>query len=163
MIRLAMFALAIVAVLLVVRVALDAGRNAAGSMRARRGATEPTGSRRWDPRADQVRRQLKGVRQPDEPREEMVAWVASHDGVEAYVEPKTMMSPLTVVFVDGDGEWKRFALAEDRFLRALAKERGIEVFDASRVGYPPRMRRGRREPEGPDGPDPDELDDPGQG
>lgn len=147
MIRLLMLVLAMVVVLLAIRVALDAGRSAAGSMRARRRSARPSGAREWDRKTDQVRRQLKGAARSDEPREEMVAWVASHDGVEAYVEPKTMMSPLTVVFIDGDGEWKRFALSEDRFLRALAKERGIEVFDASRVGYPPRMRRGRREGE----------------
>jgi hypothetical protein len=75
----------------------------------------------------------------------MTAWLDDHAGVEAYVEPKTMMSPLSVVFVDGDGEWKRFALAEDRYLRTLAKDRGIQVFDAGRVGYPPRMRRGGRD------------------
>jgi hypothetical protein len=141
--RLAFFVVLVALVLLAFRVAMEAGRGMTESMRARRRAGRPTGTREWDRRTDQVKRQLKGVPTPDEPRAEMVSWVESHAGVEAYVEPKTMMSPLSVVFVDGDGEWKRFPLAEDRFLRALAKERGIQVFDASRVGYPPRMRRGR--------------------
>ena len=144
MIRLVFYVFVIAVVVLAIRVALDAGRAAAGSVRARRRSAEPTGSREWDRRTDQVKRQLKHVPAPDEPREEMVAWVASHTGVEAYVEPKTMMSPLSVVFIDADGAWKRFPLAEDRFLRALAKERGIQVFDASRTGYPPRMRRGHQ-------------------
>jgi hypothetical protein len=143
--RLLFFVFVIAVVLLAIRVALDAGRAAIGSLRDRTRAGRPTGSREWISRTGQVKRQLKGVSTPDEPREEIVAWIGSHTGVEAYVEPKTMMSPLSVVFVDAAGEWKRFALAEDRFLRALAKERGIQVFDASRVGSPPRRRRGRRD------------------
>jgi hypothetical protein len=64
-----------------------------------------------------------------------------HEGVEAFAEPKTVMHPLSVVFVDGEGEAKRFELKEDAYLRELAKKRGMRVFDASRVGYPDRMRR----------------------
>jgi hypothetical protein len=143
MIRLVFLVFIVAVVVLAIRVVLDAGRAAAGSMRARRRGGQPTGTHEWDSRTDQVKRQLKGVPAPDEPRADMVAWVESHTGVEAYTEPKTMMSPLSVVLVDADGEWKRFPLAEDRFLRALAKDRGVHVFDASRVGYPPRMRRGR--------------------
>jgi hypothetical protein len=143
MFRLAFLVVLVAVVLLAFRVAFDAGRAMTGSLRARRRAARPQGTREWDRRTDQVKRQLKGVATRDEPREEMIAWVEAHAGVEAYVEPKTMMSPLSVVFVDGDGAWKRFPLAEDRFLRALAKDRGIPVFDASRVGYPPRMRRER--------------------
>jgi hypothetical protein len=147
-IRLVFVVFVVAVIALAIRVVLDAGKAAAGAARARRRAGRPAGTHEWDRRTDQVKRQLKGVPAPDEPREEIVSWVASHTGVEAYVEPKTMMSPLSVVFVDTDGEWKRFPLAEDRFLRALAKERGIQVFDASRTGYPPRMRRGRRDDTG---------------
>jgi hypothetical protein len=53
------------------------------------------------------------------------------------------MHPLSVVLVDADGQWGRFELKEDAFLRDLARERHVPVFDASRVGYPPRMRRRR--------------------
>jgi hypothetical protein len=45
------------------------------------------------------------------------------------------------VFVAGDGEWKRFELGDDRFVRELASQRRMPVFDASRTGYPERMRR----------------------
>ena len=143
MIRLLFYAFVVAVILLAIRVALDAGRAAAGSIRQRRRDGSPKGTHEWDRRTDQVKRQLKGVPTPDEPRDGMVAWLDEHVGVEAYVEPKTMMSPLSVVFVDAAGEWKRFALAEDRYLRTLAKERGFQVFDAARVGYPPRMRRSR--------------------
>ena len=145
MIRLVFLILFVAVIALAIRVVLDTGRAAAGSMRERRRAGRPAGTHEWGSRTDQVKRQLKGVPAPDEPRSEMTAWLDEHAGVEAYVEPKTMMSPLSVVFVDGDGDWKRFPLAEDRYLRTLAKDRGIQVFDAGRVGYPPRMRRGGRD------------------
>jgi len=143
MIRFVALVMIALVVLLAARMIMERTRSVVGRGMARRGAARPPGSREWDRRSDQVRRQLKGVSGPDEPREEIVAWVESHRGVEAYVEPKTMMSSLTVVLIDADGEWRRFPLREDRFLRLLAKERGVTVFDASRSGYPPRMRRDR--------------------
>jgi hypothetical protein len=104
------------------------------------GADRP-GAYDWDRRTDQLKREVKGIGGPSEERAEIVAWIDAHAGVEAYVEPKTVVSPLSVVFVDADGEWRRFELAEDRFLKELARERQIKVMDATRVGYPPRMRR----------------------
>ncbi len=59
------------------------------------------------------------------------------------MEPKTVMNPLSVVLVDGEGEWRRFELREDASLRELARERGLRVIDAARFGYPDRMRRPR--------------------
>ena len=144
MFRLMALVVVVVLALLAIRMAVDLGRSAAARSNARWRAARPSGSHAWERRTDQVRRQLRGASGPDEPREDLVAFVESHPGVEAYVEPKTMMSPMSVVLIDADGKWRRFPLRDDRFLRALAKERGVPVFDASRVGYPPRMRRGRR-------------------
>jgi hypothetical protein len=104
------------------------------------GASRP-GAYEWDRRLDQAARRLKGVAGPTEYRDRIAEWLNLHDGVEAYVEPKTVMHPLSVVFVDGEGEAKRFELKEDAYLRELANERGMRVLDASRVGYPERMRR----------------------
>ena len=53
-----------------------------------------------------------------------------------------MVSPRSVVLVDGAGEWRRFPLSEDSVLRRAGGERGIPISDASRTGYPSRMRRG---------------------
>jgi hypothetical protein len=103
------------------------------------GGTRP-GAYEWDSRADQAIRQLKRVPGPSEYRDAIAEWIAVHEGVEAYVEPKTVMHPLSVVLVDGRGEAKRFELKEDAYLRSLARERGIPVLDAGRVGYPERMR-----------------------
>jgi hypothetical protein len=109
-----------------------------------RRAPSRAGGYEFDRRSDQARRDLKNVGgRPAERRSAIVEWLDQHMGVEAYVEPKTVMSPLSVVLVDGAGDWKRFELHEDRVLRQLAKERALPIFDAARTGYPPRMRRGR--------------------
>ena len=102
------------------------------------GADRP-GSYDWDRRTYQLKRGIKGIGGPSEQRADIIAWLDGHSGVEAYVEPKTVVSPLSVVFVDADGEWRPFELVEDRFLKDVARERRIKVMDATRVGYPPRM------------------------
>ena len=103
------------------------------------------GGHDWDRRRDQLYRQVKGISGPEPSREAIIAFLDAHAGVEAYVEPKTVMHPLSVLLVDGEGEAKRFELREDAVLRELAKTRGLPVFDATRVGYPERMRRRRPE------------------
>jgi hypothetical protein len=107
----------------------------------RRPAAPAAGAHDWERRTRQLYRAWKHVPTPGEDREAIVAWLSSHDGVEAYMEPRTVMSALSVVLVDGQGDWKRFELADDSFVRALASEHRLPVFDAGRVGYPPRMRR----------------------
>lgn len=72
----------------------------------------------------------------------MEEFLNDHSGVEAFVEPETVVSPRSVVLVDGAGAWRRFPLSEDSVLRRVARERGMPVFDASPTGYPSRMRRG---------------------
>ena len=100
------------------------------------------GGYEFDRRRDQAMRSFKGVAGPQERRDEIATFLDEHTGVEAYVEPKTVISPKSVVLVDGAGEWRRFELKEDAYLRHLAAERGLPIFDASITGYPPRMRRG---------------------
>ncbi len=67
-------------------------------------------------------------------------WAASHKGVEAYVEPQTNFSDLTVVLVASDGEWTRRRVGGPAGARRLGEELGIPVYDVQRVGYPQRMR-----------------------
>jgi hypothetical protein len=100
-----------------------------------------TGGRyEFESRADRMSRRLKGVQGPYEHRDEMTSFIESRRGVEAYVEPKTVMHPLSVVLVAGDGEHRRFPLSDDAYLRELARDRDIPILDAARVGYPQRMR-----------------------
>ena len=98
------------------------------------------GKYEFESRVDRMSRRLKGVQGPYEERDDMREFVESRRGVEAYVEPKTVMHPLSVVLVAGDGEHRRFTLSDDAYLRELAREHELTIFDAARVGYPQRMR-----------------------
>ena len=142
MIRALPLLLAVVVLLALGSILLRWARAAAARRPIRRGAPGP-GSYDFDARTDQVRRRLKGVAGPEERRDDILEFLNTHRGVEAYVEPKTVMSPKSVVLVDDVGEWRRFELREDAYLRRLAAERGLPIFDAARTGYPPRMRRRR--------------------
>jgi hypothetical protein len=111
--------------------------------RARAIRTARPGGHEWDSRKDQIYRQVKGIGGPEEHRDRILTFLDEHRGVEAYVEPKTVMHPLSVLLVDDEGVAKRFELREDAILRELARSRGLPVFDATRTGYPERMRRRR--------------------
>jgi hypothetical protein len=114
---------------------------AANARRPGRRGSRRLGGYEFEARRDQAKRRLKGVAGPVERRDEIVEFLDTHDGVEAYVEPKTVVSSKSVVLVDGAGEWRRFELKEDAYLRRLATERVLPIFDAALTGYPPRMRR----------------------
>ncbi|MGH2727332.1 MAG: hypothetical protein ACRDKS_10230 [Actinomycetota bacterium] len=125
---------------------------AKGVATGRRARRKP-GSYDFDSRYNRTYRKVKGVKGPAEDHEGITAFIESRPGVEAYLEPKTVAHPLSVVLVAQDGEWKRFELAEDAFIRRLSSERGLPVYDAARVGYPQRMREYRR-PKPPEDPGP---------
>jgi hypothetical protein len=131
-----------------------------GVFTRRRPQERRAGRYQWERRTDQVYRQVKGVRGPSADADGMVRFLDGHRGVEAYVEPRTAIHPLSVVLVDEDGEWRRFELADDSLLRSLARARGLPMFDAARVGYPPRMRRRSRPRPEDDGPPPGPPDGP---
>jgi hypothetical protein len=100
----------------------------------------------WEPKSRQVARKVKGVvPETSADRDAIVAFIDSREGVEAFMEPKTAMFPLSVVLVAEDGEWKRFALPDDSTMRDLARTKDLAVYDATRVGYPERMRRYNKE------------------
>jgi hypothetical protein len=67
-------------------------------------------------------------------------WVADHVGVEAYVEPQTTVTEVTVVLVAADGEWTRRRAGGPSGARRLSDELQIPVYDVQKVGYPQRMR-----------------------
>jgi hypothetical protein len=109
--------------------------------RPRRRGSRRIGGYEFEARRNQAKRRLKGVAGPAERRDEIVEFLDTHEGVEAYMEPKTVVSPKSVVLVDAAGEWRRFELKEDAYLRRLSAERALPIFDAALTGYPPRMRR----------------------
>jgi hypothetical protein len=67
-------------------------------------------------------------------------WVAEHEGVEAFIEPKTTVTEVTVVLVAADGEWTRRRAGGDSGARRLSDRLKIPVYDVQKVGYPQRMR-----------------------
>lgn len=67
-------------------------------------------------------------------------WVAEHQGVEAFVEPKTTVTDVTVCLVAADGEWTRRRAGGDKGARRLSDLLKIPVYDVQKVGYPQRMR-----------------------
>ena len=113
-------------VLLMINVSLVSfAANAANRARrtikeARQGGPRVRPRYEWEPITDRYYRRAKGVRAPAEDRDGILEFIGSRSGVEAYIEPRTVMHPLSV---------------------ALARSRGVPVFDATRTGYPERMRR----------------------
>ncbi|MCP9276413.1 oxidoreductase [Mycolicibacterium arenosum] len=67
-------------------------------------------------------------------------WVAEHDGVEAFIEPQTTVTEVTVVLVAADGEWTRRRAGGDAGAHRLSDKLKIPVYDVQKVGYPQRMR-----------------------
>jgi len=114
---------------------------ASAARRPSRRGSRRIGAYEFEARTDQAERRLKGVAGPAERRDEIVEFLDTHEGVEAYMEPKTVVSPKSVVLVDAVGEWRRFELTEDVYLRRLSAERALPIFDAALTGYPQRMHR----------------------
>ena len=133
--------------ILLVILVLAVGSWAIGGIRAslarrpsRRGSVR-TGGYEFEGRLDALRRRRANPATSAEGDPAMEEFVRTHAGVEAYIEPETVVSPRSVVLVDEAGEWRRFPLHADASLRRLSAERGVPIFDAARTGYPPRMRR----------------------
>ncbi|MFD4294502.1 oxidoreductase [Rhodococcus sp. NPDC058505] len=70
----------------------------------------------------------------------LAEWARTHIGVEAFVEPRTTVTPLTVMLVAADGQWTRRAVGGERGARRLGEDLHIPVYDVRKTGYPQRMR-----------------------
>lgn len=68
------------------------------------------------------------------------AFVQSHRGVEAYVEPATSVTTTTVVLIAWDGEWTRRAVGTPKEAFELSRRLSVPVYDVNQTGYPNRMR-----------------------
>ncbi len=68
----------------------------------------------------------------------------SRRGVEAYAEPQTNVTPMTVVLIASDGEWTRRKVGSPEQAAKLAAKLGIPIYDVAAVGYPSRMREWTR-------------------
>ena len=67
-------------------------------------------------------------------------FIATHRGVEAYLEPKTTVTDVTVVLIAHDGEWTRRRVPSVVAARQWGNKMGIPVYDVALTGYPQRKR-----------------------
>lgn len=68
------------------------------------------------------------------------AWAGAHEGVEAFVEPRTTVTDTTVVLVAKDGEWTRRRVASPTAAKKIARSLKMPIYDVQLIGYPKRMR-----------------------
>ncbi len=90
------------------------------------GSSTPSRSERRE-EVDAVRRHLED-------------FVRTRVGVEAYIEPRTNVTPPTVLLIATDGEWTRRRVPDPALVRGLAENLAVPVYDVQLVGYPPRLR-----------------------
>lgn len=67
-------------------------------------------------------------------------WVSVRRGVEVFVEPKTPVTPVSMLLVASDGEFTRRAITSPQEAKTFAHDNGLPIYDATIVGYPQRMR-----------------------
>ena len=67
-------------------------------------------------------------------------WAATHQGVEGFVEPETLVNEMSVVFVDHTGEFTRRKIGGPKGIDVVAKATGVPLYFAEETGYPQRMR-----------------------
>lgn len=67
-------------------------------------------------------------------------FVRSRRGVEAFIEPRTVMTETTVMLIAHDGEWTRRRVEDPEAARRLAHRLAMPIYDVRLVGYPQRMR-----------------------
>lgn len=77
-------------------------------------------------------------------------FVATHTGVEVFLEPQTTMARTSLLLVAFDGEWTRRSIESPAWGRQFAGRHSLPVYDAAVIGYPQRMRdfNARRKPNG---------------
>ena len=72
--------------------------------------------------------------------EHLRRFAVAHPGVEAYLEPATRVTGMTVVLVAPSGEWTRRRIGDAAGARSFARKRSLPLYDVGVTGYPPRMR-----------------------
>ena len=72
--------------------------------------------------------------------EALAEWVSARRGVELFVEPKTSVTPVTMLLVAHDGEFTRKPVDSPSAAQSFAREHKLPIYDATIIGYPQRMR-----------------------
>lgn len=72
--------------------------------------------------------------------EHLAEFVRTRAGVEAFLEPRTMVTDTTVLLVAATGEWTRRRVTDVDRATSFAKKNAIPLYEVAKVGYPQRMR-----------------------
>lgn len=67
-------------------------------------------------------------------------FVATRQGVEAYIEPENKDTPPTIILIATTGEWTRRRIPSAPVAWSTAQSLGIPVYNVQFTGYPQRMR-----------------------
>ena len=67
-------------------------------------------------------------------------WCATRAGIDGYVEPATVVNPVSLLLVDILGEYTRRPIGSWDVADKLGRELGFAVYAADETGYPRRMR-----------------------
>ena len=67
-------------------------------------------------------------------------FIATREGVEGFVEPRTAVSDVTLLLVAWDGEFTRRRVPSADWAYKFCARRGIKAYEAGVVGIPQRMR-----------------------
>lgn len=103
----------------------------------------------WDVVFNFLRRSSKSsLRPPRAPKETirmadaqaLKEWAGGRHGLEAFVEPETIVNEMSVVVVDSDGDFTRRRIGGPRGIDAVGKLLGCPVYDVEETGDPQRMR-----------------------
>jgi hypothetical protein len=73
-------------------------------------------------------------------QEHLNQFVATHRGVEGFVEPRTAVSDVTLLLVAHDGEWTRRRVPSVDWAHKFCNRHQVPSYDAAVVGIPQRMR-----------------------
>jgi hypothetical protein len=73
-------------------------------------------------------------------RTHLEEFVRTRQGVEGFVEPRTMVTETTLLLVAIDGEWTRRRVPSPQWAHNWANKLGVSTYDAGLVGIPQRMR-----------------------
>ena len=93
------------------------------------------------PAGDATRTGSTTVRASDgEDARHLETFVASRQGVEGFVEPRTAVSDVTLLLVAHDGEWTRRRVPSVKWAHDFANRHRVPSYDAAVVGVPQRMR-----------------------
>jgi hypothetical protein len=72
--------------------------------------------------------------------DDLERFVQTRQGVEAYLEPRTMMTQTTLMLIAHDGAWTRRRVPSPDAARRWARGLNVPFYEVALVGYPQRMR-----------------------